>query len=292
MRVFIGRKLCWMSKRWLLIVGCWLLIVGCETAVSTPPTPILPTPIQISTLPATAIIPPLASETPNPDSGWQPLYEGFERRTIRLFDENGAQFEQLFMVRIDPVLYEFQIAYSPGMPKTLADWQAETGAMMLVNGGFFTPEFVATGLIVVDGQASGSSYGDFAGMLTMDAFGVEVRWLAERPFTPNEPLQYALQSFPMLVKPGGVLGFPNEDGERARRTVVAQNGDGRILFILAPRGGFTLHALSQYLVESDLELDIALNLDGGTSTGLLLADSADGVLAFTAVPVVIAVYPH
>ena len=277
--------------RLLLIVSCWLLIVGCETAPSSSlPTPILPT---TATVPSPSIITtPLPSTTPNPDSGWQLLHEGFERRTIRLFDENKAQFEQLFMVRIDPALYEFQIAYSPGEPKTLAQWQTETGAIMLVNGGFFTPEFVATGLIVVDGQASGSSYGDFAGMLTMGGTGVELRWLGERPFTPNESLQYALQSFPMLVKPGGVLGFPDEDGHQARRTVVAQDGGGRLLFILAPRGGFTLHALSQYLVESDLELDVALNLDGGTSTGLLLMDSADGVLGLTAVPAVIVIFPR
>ncbi|MCP5101274.1 MAG: phosphodiester glycosidase family protein, partial [Chloroflexi bacterium] len=95
----------------------------------------------------------------------------------------------------------------------------------------------------------------------------------------------------MLVRPGGVVGYPDEDGERARRTVVAQDGNGRILFIFAPRGGFTLHGLCKYLVDSDLNLDVALNLDGGTSTGMVLAETADAVLAYTAVPTVILVYP-
>ncbi|MFQ5419744.1 MAG: phosphodiester glycosidase family protein, partial [Anaerolineae bacterium] len=110
-----------------------------------------------------------------------------------------------------------------------------------------------------------------------------------RPYDANEPLQYALQSFPMLVKPGGKLGFPDEDGQPSRRTVIAQDRDGRFLFIIAPWGKFTLHQLSAFLVNSDLDLDIALNLDGGSSSGLLWADN-QGVQAMTAVPAVIAVY--
>jgi uncharacterized protein YigE (DUF2233 family) len=116
--------------------------------------------------------------------------------------------------------------------------------------------------------------------------------LAERPYDANEPLQYALQSFPLLVKPGGEMGFLEEDGIRGRRTVVALDGNGRLLFIMAASGSFTLHELSRYLVESDLELDVALNLDGGTSTGLRLADPAEEIPAFVPLPAVIAVYPR
>ena len=82
----------------------------------------------------------------------------------------------------------------------------------------------------------------------------------------------------------------------ARRTVVAQDRAGRILFFVANRGTFTLHGLSRYLVESDLELDVALNLDGGPSSGLLLAGEGDDprihLAAFALLPVVIAAYPR
>jgi uncharacterized protein YigE (DUF2233 family) len=70
---------------------------------------------------------------------------------------------------------------------------------------------------------------------------------------------------------------------------MAQDRNGRILFILASWGSFTLHEFSNYLVASDLELDIALNLDGGTSTGLLLADPPEQISAFINLPTVIAV---
>jgi uncharacterized protein YigE (DUF2233 family) len=232
------------------------------------------------------------SPTPVPDTGWQPLRPGLERRVIRLLDENERLRERLTLLRLEPDLYRFTIAYRPGEAQSLAAWQAETGALLVVNGGYFTEELVATGRVVVDGVGSGTSYQGFGGMLAITADSLDIRSLAERPFDANEPLQYALQSFPLLVKPGGEMGFPEEDGIRGRRTVVAMDGNGRLLFIMAASGSFTLHELSRYLVESDLELEVALNLDGGTSTGLRLADPAEEISAFVPLPVVIAVYPH
>jgi hypothetical protein len=101
-----------------------------------------------------------------------------------------------------------------------------------------------------------------------------------------------LQSFPLLVKPGGELGFPEpfEDNVAARRTVIAQDQEGRILFIVAPRGHFTLHRLSVYLMESDLNLDIALNLDGGPSTGILVSEPRELIPSQTLLPIVIFVH--
>jgi hypothetical protein len=98
----------------------------------------------------------------------------------------------------------------------------------------------------------------------------------------------------VLVKPGGVLGFPEhfEDNLQARRTVIGQDQEGRILFVVAPRGHFTLHRLSRYLTESDLNLDIAINLDGGPSTGILVANPQEIIPSQTPLPIVILAYPR
>jgi hypothetical protein len=141
----------------------------------------------------------------------------------------------------------------------------------------------------------GTPYGDFAGLFAVTAGGqVSVRWLKERPYDPAEPLIEALMSFPVLIKPGGVMGFPADadDGSPARRTVVAQDRQGHVLIVVAPRGYLSLYELARFLAASDLELDVALNLDGGASTGLWL-QTEDAVLAFdslVSVPSVLAVY--
>jgi uncharacterized protein YigE (DUF2233 family) len=102
----------------------------------------------------------------------------------------------------------------------------------------------------------------------------------------------AVMSFPVLVKPGGVMGFPADadEGTRARRTVVAQDFDGRILFIVAPRGFLSLHQMAVFLATSDLEIDVALNLDGGHSTGLWLHAGGKSLVMDSLVPVPSVIY--
>lgn len=285
----------WVAGGKWLVAGIVSLIwlMGCMLITSSPQSLLTPSPPHPVTLsPVHPGVFAAFTPTAPPDTGWQMLRPGLEQRVIRLLAVDGRVREELSIFRIDPALYEFRVAYRPGEPQTLAQWQAETGALLVVNGGFFTEEFVATGLTVIEGQANGGSYGDFAGMFAVTAGGPEVRWLGARPYNPDEPLLYALQAFPMLVKPGGQIGYAEEDGQANRRTVVGQDSDGRILFILAPWGSFTLHQLSVWLAESDLNLDVALNLDGGTSTGLHLAEPEVVIPAFTRLPIVIAVFPQ
>ncbi len=277
---------------WLTVVGLAACTVPDATAV--PPTTVLTQTPDLQPTPTLFVTPSpdhVVTMPPPPDSGWEPLQAGLERRTIRLLDDNGRQTEQLTLLRIDPALFDFRIAYSPGQPKSLATWQAETGGLIVINGGFFTEEFLATGLIVADGQVSGSSYVDFGGMVTVNENVVEVRSLRERPYAPTETFDYALQSFPMLVL-NGEPAYQNEDFNTARRTVIGIDDNGRVLLILAPWGSFTLAELSSYLASADFGLVQALNLDGGTSTGLVLAQPSESIPAFVAVPSVITVSPR
>jgi len=226
------------------------------------------------------------------DSDWHIVAQGVE---VRQIDPTiGQSTERLTVVRIDPVNVRFRVRYDAQQPRSLVQWGTDLQPLLVVNGGYFTPENQPLGLLISDGQASGTTYGDFAGMLAVDAAGtVSVRWLRDHPYDPAEPLQQALQSFPILVKPGGEVGFPADadDGQVARRTVVAQDRSGRILFIVASRGFTTLHDLAVFLTESDLDIHIALNLDGGGSTGLWLngGDTRLVVDSFTPVPAVITV---
>lgn len=247
----------------------------------------LPTP----TLAASAPTAPSVTATPvNPDSGWSTLQPGLEQRVLNLTGPDGDWLESLLILRLQPQLFHFDVAYSPGEPQSLTSWQAQSGALLVVNGGFFTEENLATGLLISGGQRHGVSYEAFGGMFAVTADGPSLRWLPQQPYNPDEALQAALQAFPMLLTPGGVPGPSSDDGQRARRTVVAQDNSGRILFLLAMRGHFTLYELSRYLQQSDLDLDMALNLDGGASTGLILADPPLFVPPLSLLPAVITVY--
>lgn len=300
----LGNKQYKMNNVQLIVAHCslflilWLLLAGCttSTAPTAIPFPTSPSP-TLTTEPQPTPIPP--------DSGWQLRQAGVEERTITLpnreglpngeglTDANGDK--KLYMVRLDPALFDFRVGYHAGTAQSLEAWLDESGAVLAVNGGYFDETNVATGLVVSDGVATGISHGTFAGMFAVTAANTRMEWLANVPyFDDSDPYLYgerieqAVQSFPLLVKPGGVMGYPDEDGKVARRTVMGRDANGRFLFILAVNGRFTLHQLSQWLVTSDLELDIGLNLDGGTSTGLRFADGS-GVAAYSLLPVVILV---
>jgi len=244
---------------------------------------------------APAATPTLAPTSIPADSGWEMIRPALGRRVLNLVDDEGRWLENVTVLRLEPDAFRFGVAYRPGAPQGLGAWQAQTGALLVVNGGFYTEAYVATGLVVSDGAVSGVSYQGFGGMFAVTDAGPTVRSLRETPYDPDEALRAALQSFPLLLAPGGRPAFPEEDGQQARRAVVAQDGAGRLLFLVASRGHFTLHQLSRYLAASDLDLDVALNLDGGPSSGLYLAPTSDGdrplhVPAFAPLPAVITVH--
>jgi uncharacterized protein YigE (DUF2233 family) len=206
----------------------------------------------------------------------------------------GMGVERVNVVRFVPEGFRVRTHYTPGSARSLRAWAMETGALLTINAGYFSETYEVVGLTIVEGRPYGFVYEDYAGMFTITPNGaVDVRWLRERPYSYNEALVAGVQSFPVLVKPGGVMGFPADadDGTPARRTVVAKDRSGRILFLIAPRGYFSLHELAVWLVASDLDVDIALNLDGGNSSGLWLDEGPHPIHidAYTPVPAVITV---
>ena len=288
-----------MYERVSRILHVFLLLVLVGTCGSTVHF-IRNEPAAASSVPPTAISTPTAVPTvavaseATPDTGWSVLQPGLERRLVRIYNGQNQPVESVYIWRLDQKHFRMDVAYV-GRPKSLETWQRETNAALVVNGGFFSIEnerYFPNGLTIVNGEASGSSFDGFGGMLAIHPDRAELRWLVQQPYNSYEPLQAALQSFPILVQPGGELGFgaERENHAKARRTVIAQDKDGRILFIVAPQGYFTLHQLSVYLTESDLNLDIAINLDGGGSTGLLVADPREIIPSRVLLPFVILVY--
>lgn len=284
-----------MNKRVLGLLNVVLLIILIGTCFSTIYYIRKESSVILAVTPTPTLVPSLADTAERTaDSGWSALQPGLERRVIDIYAGQNQQRESIHIWRLDQKYFRLDVAFDES-PKSLEAWQKETEAALVMNGGYFSVEnqkYFPDGLTIVEGQARGQSFDGFGGMLAVKPDRAELRWLVEQPYNSHERLQAALQSFPMLVKPGGELGFgtERENYAKARRTVIAQDQDGRILFIVAPLGYFTLHQLSVYLTESDLHLDIAVNLDGGGSTGILVANPREIIPSKVLLPFVILVY--
>ena len=183
----------------------------------------------------------------------------------------GNNEDTVTIVRLDLRYVKLSVAYQPSDPLLLSDWMQKEHATAIINGGYFDDQNNATALVISNGQAFGTSYNGFGGMLSVDTNGhTTLRSLNQQPYDPNnDQLQQATQSSPMLILNGKATQF-NANAASSRRTVVAMDRQGRLLFIISPNMALSLSELADLLASSDLSLDRALNLDGGASTGLYM----------------------
>ncbi len=199
---------------------------------------------------------------------WNKVAPGVEVR-YEDWKNPGGDHDTVTIMRFDLRKLKLSVGYQPAQPLFMHEWMQQQRAIAIINGGYFDQQDNATALIVSNGKVFGESYVGFGGMLSVETHGkVNLRSLSQQPFDPSkEQLQQATQSLPMLVLGGKRTQF-SADASQPRRSVVAMDKQGRLLFIVSPNQVFSLDQLADQLVSSDLSIDAALNLDGGASTGL------------------------
>jgi len=237
-----------------------------------------------------------ATSTPG-DQGTPQLntwYKGAHGIEVRYEDwkSPGNNEDTVTIVRFDLHYVKLSVAYRPAQPLLMSEWTQQEHAAAIINGGYFDAQNNATALVVSNAQLFGTSYDGFGGMLSVDAQGqISLRSLHQQPYDPNsEQLQQATQSSPMLILNGQATQF-NANAAGSRRSIVAMDRQGRLLFIASPSQAFSLGEVADLLVASDLSIDRALNLDGGASTGLYVNSGSQHVAidAFTRLPIVVVV---
>jgi exopolysaccharide biosynthesis protein len=197
-------------------------------------------------------------------------------------------------VRVDPALYTFRVHYLPGQPQNVSQWRDQIpSAVAFINANFFDSQGDALGLLISEGVVYSPAYIGFGGMFQIENGQPRIRSTIREPYA-GEFLEQASQTFPMLIL-DGLPTYERVDGDRAsRRTVIGQDAAGRIILLsTSSLIGMRLADLSAYLVETDLNLVTALNLDGGGSSLMAVnVPTAYTIPSFDPVPAVIAVYPR
>jgi uncharacterized protein YigE (DUF2233 family) len=199
---------------------------------------------------------------------WNKVASGVEVRYEDWKNGNGDD-DTVTIVRFDTHKIKVSVGYQPGQPMSMNDWTQQEHPLAIINGGYFDQRFNATALVVSNGKVYGETYTGFGGMLSVDSRGsIGLRSLHQQPYNPNsEQLEQATQSVPVLMLGGKRTQF-SADASQTRRSVVAIDKQSRLLFIVSPNPIFSLDELADQLVSSDLSIEVALNLDGGSSTGL------------------------
>jgi exopolysaccharide biosynthesis protein len=228
--------------------------------------------------------PPTA--TPPPADGWEIVLPGIERRWMQ--PDGLGPFTAVVVHRFDPGQVAFRAHISPNAPLYNTQWRERyPDAAAFINANFFDFSNNALGMVVSDGVVYGSSYVNRGGMFAVQSGVPRVQPLISQPYD-GAALDQAVQGFPMLVA-DRVPNYQRGPGDRvSRRTVVAQDSQGRILWLSTTLLGMTLDQTAAFLSESDLDIVHALNLDGGGS--MMLDMPGASLPSLDPVPVILAVY--
>lgn len=224
--------------------------------------------------------------------GWREIRSGVAIR--EMYQDEKYHLGKILVVRIDPDQVDFHVRYAPDNPLRVFDWYDNSQSLIVMNSSFFDRFNNAVGQLTSDSVNAGSIHDRMEGAFYLTAVGAAVWPLRGWEKPPGLQVVESVESFPMYLMPGGLFN-PDvpDDATAARRTVVAVDRSGNVLFIVTAGSAFTLRGMGIWLANSDLNLDTALNFDGGSSSGVAVWTPTGvwGINSNNHVPAVITVDP-
>lgn len=216
-----------------------------------------------------SLVPSLASGWMVSDRATLPSPVGTQFERIRVEGDGGTVELHLFV--FDPRKHTLAVADNPTGEQSLADAAMARGAVAGVNGGYFHPDRTPLGLVVSDGKTLHVQERArlLSGLVVAARGGLLLPRVAEYKAGGNT--REALQAGPFLVDGGKPVAGLNAM-RPAARTAVMMAGKR---WAVATTGWVTLATAGAILATPELvpgaRVSRALNLDGGSSTGMWVA---------------------
>jgi hypothetical protein len=184
----------------------------------------------------------------------------------------------LHCVSFDARSHRLQLLDQPNGPGTIwADARAAAASVQglaAINAGFFTPQGKPLGVMIADGKKLGSNNPSSLGAAVW--FEANGRTGIIRREKTNFNAPFLLQSGPVLAENSkAIAGL--ENNKTSARCFIAW--DGGTLWMIARTSPCTLTQLSQAIAGQSpcgFPINIALNLDGGTSADLFVSKEIAG----------------
>jgi len=189
----------------------------------------------------------------------------------------------LLILKIDPERFRFSTYHfqDEGMaaPLTIQEWQYRTGASVMFNAGLFRADYSYLGLLRKDGRWLGANpHPRWLGLFVAEPAAAQTKLPKARvvdletepALVQNLPYREAAQSIMLLDRTGNPR--VRHSGKRAHQTVVGEDQRGRIL-IIKTTDTVALWELAVCLREGPLGIALAMAMDGGASSDLLIQDN-------------------
>ena len=226
--------------------------------------------------------------------GWTELQPGMEIHRVVVTRPRNLSDVELVALRLDPRQFEFGVRMAPGSADEVG---LTEGAAAVINGGYFDSKGRPLGLLISGGQQISGSLSRAEGRAL---FGVRdgVPFVSDAAGVPLEGVSEALQTTPLLVRNGNEVEGFDEPWRVDRRAAVCVDREGHVVFAVTDTllNGLSFSEMAHLLARSrdrgGLGCRNAMNLDGGTSAQLWIADHVDqSVPGYTDVPVHLLAFP-
>jgi hypothetical protein len=172
---------------------------------------------------------------------WRSIAPGFEVAELAVIAQ-GAEVDRIALARVDPARFRFVVRSAPAGNRGLDAWMRALGAVLVVNGSYFSRDGTPDTPIVSAGQPLGPRH-----------------YIANHGAFADD----AMVSFPLLVARDGSSRVKADPRWLANRSFVGEDHAGRIIVGTTADAFFSLERLGNFLRDAPLDLAVALNLDGG-----------------------------
>lgn len=187
----------------------------------------------------------------------------------------------LLAIDIDPDRTKFTVHHYAQehlpQPPTIEEWHKRTSHAVLFNAGLFRENFSYLGLLYKDGQSLGSRrHPTWQGLFVAEPAvaglkNARVLDLTVESFDEGRPpYREAAQALMLLDHRGNIR--VRQTGKRAYQTIVAETDNGHIL-IFKSRDLMTLYDIGQCLRDTVPSVRLAMAMDGGSSSDVLVSES-------------------
>lgn len=200
---------------------------------------------------------------------WQNLEPGLEYVKI-VRPESGPQ-SYVHAFRIDPSIFELGVSFASDSAQRNASVRQlaqQQGAVVAVNGGFFSPEYRVLGLRITRGKQRSPLKGtSWWGVFSI--MGKRARIDPPQAYDAKSTPDMAIQSGPRLVINGWIPPLKNR---MAERSAIGITRKGKIILLSTQSAAMHTTTLAELMRKDEasggLDCDNALNLDGGRSAQL------------------------
>jgi len=225
--------------------------------------------ISAAAVAATILLAVAAHSTPKAAYIWRQLEDGL-LYTSYSFSISEKDTIKINAFMIDPVKFKLDVATAKDEVDgaTAYELAQKSGALLMVNGGFFTPEHKTIGLVIRDGKQLSPLHNTSWWSVFTIKNGIP-SILKPSQFKSSDAVDLALQAGPRLVVDGNIQKL--KEGI-AIRSAIGITKDKKVVIAITSGQGISMSELARRmkgnLWQGGLDCPDAMALDGGSSSQL------------------------